>query len=79
MATTKIFKSGNSLAVRLPRDIAFPEGAEVIVSRQGESLLVSPARLDMKTLVSRLALAPQPGAALERLEFKPPRRPWAED
>lgn len=76
MATTKIFKSGNSLAVRLPRDIALPEGAEVVVTRQGESLLVSPARLDMKTLVSRLALAPAP-ALIERPEFKPPKRDWS--
>ena len=75
MATTKVFRSGNSLAVRLPRDIAFEEGAEVVVTRQGESLIVSPARLDMKTLVSRLALAPAPGP-LERPEFKPPRRAW---
>ncbi|HEY8163606.1 MAG: antitoxin [Methylocystis sp.] len=76
MATTKVFKSGNSLAVRLPREIAFPEGSEVVVTRQGESLLVSPARLDMKTLASRLALAPPP-PPLERPEFKPPRRDWA--
>ncbi len=77
MATTKVFKSGNSLAVRLPRDIAFPEGAEVVVTRQGESLVVSPARLDMKTLVSRLGLAPAP-PLVERPEFKPPRREWTE-
>ncbi|MCC3245833.1 AbrB/MazE/SpoVT family DNA-binding domain-containing protein [Methylocystis sp. WRRC1] len=75
MATTKIFKSGNSLAVRLPREIAFAEGAEVIVTRQGESLVVSPARLDMPALVARLGAAPAP-AAVERPEFRPPRRDW---
>jgi antitoxin VapB len=77
MATTKVFKSGNSLAVRLPREIAFPEGTEVVVTRQGDSLMVAPARLDMKTLAARLGLAPQP-ATLERPEFKPPRRDWNE-
>ncbi|WP_442755321.1 antitoxin [Methylocystis sp. JAN1] len=75
MATTKVFKSGNSLAVRLPREIAFPEGAEVVVTRQGESLMITPARLDMKTIVARLSLAPPP--LVERLEFKPPKRDWA--
>jgi antitoxin VapB len=75
MATTKVFRSGNSLAVRLPREIAFSEGAEVVVTRQGESLVVSPARLDMPTLVSRLGLGPAPGA-LERPDFKPPKRGW---
>ncbi|RTL82821.1 MAG: AbrB/MazE/SpoVT family DNA-binding domain-containing protein [Hyphomicrobiales bacterium] len=78
MATTKVFRSGNSLAVRLPREIAFPEGAEVVVTRQGESLLVSPARLEMATLVARLGRGPAPGA-LERPAFKPPRRNWPAD
>ncbi len=78
MATTRVFRSGNSLAVRLPREIAFAEGAEVVVRRQGESLVVSPARLDMPTLVSRLGLGPAPGA-LERGEFKVPKRDWPGD
>lgn len=75
MAITKVFRSGNSLAVRLPRDMAFPEGTEVVVTRQGDSLLVSPARLDMAALVARLGLGPAPGP-LARPEFKPPRRGW---
>jgi len=75
MATTRVFKSGNSLAVRLPRDIAFAEGAQVIVTRQGDSLVVSPARLDMQSLIARLGVVPAPGA-IERPEFKPPRRDW---
>lgn len=75
MVATKVFRSGNSLAVRLPRDIALPEGAEVVVTRQGDSLVVSPLRLDMKSLAARLARAPVP---LARDAFKPPRRPWTE-
>jgi len=77
MATTKVFRSGNSLAVRLPREIAFAEGSEVVVTRHGESLVVTPARLDMGTLVARLRLGPAP-RALERPAFKPPRRAFAE-
>jgi antitoxin VapB len=76
MATTKVFRSGNSLAVRLPREIAFAEGAEVLVTRQGDSLIVSPARLDMPTLAARLGLGPAPGA-VTRPEFKPPKRDWS--
>lgn len=75
MAVTKVFRSGNSLAVRLPREIAFPEGAEVVVTRRGDSLVVSPARLDMASLVARLGRGPAPGA-LARPEFKPPKRDW---
>jgi antitoxin VapB len=77
MATTKVFRSGNSLAVRLPREIAFAEGTEVVVIRQGESLIVSPARLDMATLVARLGLGPAP-RSLERPAFKPPRRSFVD-
>ena len=42
MTTTKIFKSGNSLAVRLPREIAFVEGCAVTVY----------AGLGVKTLIN---------------------------
>ncbi|WP_292527876.1 AbrB/MazE/SpoVT family DNA-binding domain-containing protein [Methylocystis sp.] len=73
MSATRIFKSGNSLAVRIPRGIAFDEGAEVVVRRQGGSLVVTPLRLDMAELVARLRAAP-PSVAMTRPEFKPPRR-----
>ncbi len=73
MSATRIFKSGNSLAVRIPRGIAFDEGAEVVVRRQGGSLVVTPLRLDMAELVARLR-APPPPAAMMRPEFKPPKR-----
>ncbi|AZG77703.1 antitoxin [Methylocystis rosea] len=72
MSSTRIFKSGNSLAVRLPRGIAFDEGAEVVVRRQGGSLVVTPARLDMAELVARLKAAPP--HTIARPEFKPPKR-----
>lgn len=73
MSATKIFRSGNSLAVRLPRDIAFDEGTEVVVRRQGASIIVTPLRLNMAALVARLGGAPPP-AAFQRPEFKPPKR-----
>lgn len=78
MTTTKVFKSGNSLAVRLPREIAFAEGTEVEVTRQGASLIIRPARRDMAALVARLAAAPA-AAPIARPEFKPPRRPWPQE
>ena len=61
MSATRIFKSGNSLAVRIPRGIAFDEGAEVVVRRQGGSLVVTPLRLDMAELVARLRAAAASG------------------
>lgn len=72
---TRVFRSGNSLAVRLPRDLAFEEGTEVEVRREGNRLVISPARLDMATLVARLGAYP-PAQRLERVEMKAPRRLW---
>lgn len=73
MGTTKIFKSGNSLAVRLPRDLAFGEGVEVRVSREGESLIIRPLRMKMAELVRCLGASPPP-SYVERLALKSPRR-----
>lgn len=39
---TKIFKSGNSLAVRLPKHLGFTEGMSVRVEGDGKSVTVHP-------------------------------------
>ena len=43
MAVAKVFQSGNSQAVRLPKDFRFPAGIEeVSIRRQGERLILEP-------------------------------------
>ncbi len=43
MVMAKVFRSGNSQAVRLPRDVRFPEHVrEVQVDRRGDALVLSP-------------------------------------
>ena len=43
MATAKVFQSGNSQAVRLPKDFRFPAGIEeVSIRRQGERIILEP-------------------------------------
>lgn len=39
--TTKVFKSGNSQAVRLPRDFRV-ECEEVLIRKQGRNIIISP-------------------------------------
>ena len=40
---TRVFKSGNSQAVRIPRELAYEDGAqEVEVERKGDMLLIRP-------------------------------------
>jgi antitoxin VapB len=44
MTRTKLFRSNRSQAVRLPKDVAFPEGVkEVTVLRDGRRRIVVPA------------------------------------
>jgi antitoxin VapB len=41
MASAKVFWSGNSQAVRLPKELRFPQGtAEVEIHREGEALIL---------------------------------------
>ena len=45
MSTAKVFRSGNSQAVRLPKEFRFPEGTEeVAIRRQGTRLILEPVR-----------------------------------
>lgn len=44
MARTKLFKSNRSQAVRLPKDVSFPEGVrEVTIVRDGKRRVIAPA------------------------------------
>ena len=43
MKTTKIFKSGNSQAVRIPREFRLP-GHEVEIRKRGDSLILQPKK-----------------------------------
>jgi antitoxin VapB len=45
MAAAKVFKSGNSQAVRLPREYRFAENVpQLSVRREGDRLVLSPLR-----------------------------------
>jgi antitoxin VapB len=76
MSITRVFKSGNSLAVRLPKELAFAEGAEVKVRREGADIIITPARLDMATLVARLRELGPPARSVRRRMIEPPKRDW---
>lgn len=42
---SKLFRSGNSQAVRIPKELAFPaDWSEVLIERQGDALVVRPVR-----------------------------------
>lgn len=76
--TTKVFKSGNSRAVRLPRHAPFELGTEVTVSTRGDVVTIHPAKppkLTPAELVARLRALPSPGAIEIRDTEEIPERP----
>ncbi|WP_397403700.1 antitoxin [Phenylobacterium sp.] len=60
VAVTRTFRSGNSEAVRLPKDVAFGRDVELTIIRSGDVLTIYPARPSLKDMVARLALLPRP-------------------
>lgn len=53
MRTAKVFRSGNSQAVRIPKEFRL-EGDEVEIRRQGGSLILRPRRESWAALVDSL-------------------------
>lgn len=53
MKTAKVFKSGNSQAVRIPKEFHL-EGEEVEIRRKGESLILRPKKQSWAALIDSL-------------------------
>lgn len=59
-ATTRVFKSGNSQAVRIPAELAFASNdMEVTVTRSGDKLIVAPKRPSMEETIAVLQALPE--------------------
>ena len=54
MYTTKIFKSGNSQAVRIPKEYKI-EGNELFINKIGNSIIICPKNDPWKTLMESLS------------------------
>lgn len=53
MKTAKVFKSGNSQAVRIPKEFHL-EGEEVEIRRKGKSLILRPKKQSWAALIDSL-------------------------
>jgi antitoxin VapB len=75
---SKTFKSGNSEAVRLPKEVAFGAGVEVTIRKVGNRLTIEPkqeAKRTMADLVASLReIGPPPGPKFKRRKIVPPKR-----
>ncbi len=61
MAKTRVFKSGNSQAVRIPAELAYTDTAQDLsIQRNGDVLTIMPARLNLRSAVTRLRNMPKP-------------------
>jgi antitoxin VapB len=73
-ATTRTFKSGNSEAVRLPKDLGFGVGVDLTLVRSGDVLTLSPTRKTARDLAKVLAEIPAPSSIGTRDEVYIPER-----
>jgi antitoxin VapB len=75
ISKTRTFRSGNSEAVRLPKDIAFGENVELIVVRSGDVVTLYPAEMSVPEMIARLNAMPVPLSIEKRDDDELPERP----
>ncbi|MDO9608358.1 MAG: AbrB/MazE/SpoVT family DNA-binding domain-containing protein [Brevundimonas sp.] len=73
--TSRTFRSGNSEAVRLPKEFAFGPGVEVEIDRKGDVVTISPKRKPVKEMLAKLRSLPKPASIGIRHEVEIPERP----
>jgi antitoxin VapB len=73
MATARIFKSGNSQAVRLPKQFRFTS-AEVEIFRRGDEVVLKEKDKGMAAAFNLLAELPADYMADERVDLPPQKR-----
>jgi antitoxin VapB len=75
---SKTFKSGNSVALRLPKELGIPEGTEVTLRKVGETVEVTPKhkrRMTPAELAAALTeIGPPPGPRVGRMKPVFPKR-----
>jgi antitoxin VapB len=76
MATTRVFKSGNSLAVRIPAEISYEEGTELTVTRSGDTVVLHPKRPSMEQTIAALQALPRVPVIEDDERIELPDRDW---
>jgi antitoxin VapB len=74
IARTRTFRSGNSEAVRLPRDVAYGEDVELVIVRSGDVMTIYPAATSIPAMIKRLQSLPAPPSIEQRDEEELPER-----
>lgn len=74
IARTRTFRIGNSEALRLPCDVAFGEGVDLVIVRSGNVMTIYPAATSIPMMIERLRSLPAL-QTIERREEELPERP----
>ena len=74
-ARSRTFRSGNSEALRLPKDVAFGEDVELVIVRSGDVLTIYPATTTIPAMIERLRALPTPPSVEARDDGELPERP----
>jgi len=75
MPRTRVFKSGNSQAVRIPAELAYVDtDIDLEITRLGDVITIVPARNSLKDAVSALRRMPKPLRVEKRQPIEVPLR-----
>jgi antitoxin VapB len=75
MPRTRVFKSGNSQAVRIPAELAYSDtGIDLEITRLGDVITIMPARNSLKDAVAALRRMPKPQRIEKRQPIEMPQR-----
>lgn len=73
--TSRTFRSGDSRAIRLPNEVALPDGTAVTIVRSGEVLTIYPSKPPISQTIEKLLGLPGPGAVEVRDSEEIAQRP----
>ena len=75
MPITKVFKSGNSQAVRIPAEIAYADMTQDLhITRMGDVITIYPVRGDIAAALEELRSLPRPDDVEQREPIEVPER-----
>jgi len=75
MLITRVFKSGNSQAVRIPAELAYADlGQDLHISRVGDVITIFPMRKNLRDAITALRNMPEPAAIETREPIEMPER-----
>jgi antitoxin VapB len=75
MPVTRVFRSGNSQAVRIPAELAYDDATlELSIYRQGDMLVMYPTHPSLRDMVDALRKMPKPPEVEQRQPIDVPER-----